>query len=491
MTHITYENWEPVIGLEIHAQLNTKSKIFSSAPNRFGDEPNTNIGVVDTGQPGSLPVLNKEVVHKAVQFGCAVQAKVALFSKFDRKSYFYPDSPRNFQITQFDQPIIIGGSVVAEVGDHSKHFAIHHAHLEDDAGMLKHFSTFAGVDYNRAGVPLIEIVSEPCMHSPKDASAYAMAIKAILQYLDISDCNMEEGSLRIDVNISVRPKGDKILRQKIEIKNLNSFNYMEMAIESEIRRQVRLYTEKPHEDPAKIISSGTFRFDVDKKETILMRQKEEADDYRYFPEPDLPPIVLTEAYIESVRATLPELPHQRFKRYVSELLLPIGSATILINEKRLADYFEEALKICNNPKNVCNWITAEFTGRFKDTGKNLLDSGISAAHIGKLVQMIVKGTITGKIAKSVADDMFAKPGTDPEQIVKENPDYLPMQDTSAIEPLVDEVLAANSQSVADYKAGKARAFDYLVGQVMKLCKGKASPPVVNELLTKKLGKLEG
>lgn len=486
MTDIAYENWEPVIGLEIHVQLNTKSKIFSSAPNRFGDEPNTNIGVVDTGQPGSLPVLNKEAVRKAVQFGCAVNAKVARFSKFDRKSYFYPDSPRNFQITQFDQPIVIGGSVVAEVGDQTKHFAIHHAHLEDDAGMLKHFSTFAGVDYNRAGVALIEIVSEPCMHSPKEASAYAMAVKAIMEYLDASDCNMEEGSLRMDVNISVRPKGDQKLRQKIEIKNLNSFNYMEMAIESEIRRQVRLYSERPHEDPAKVVTSGTFRFDVEKKETILMRQKEEADDYRYFPEPDLPPIVLTEEYIESVRASLPELPHERFKRYVSDLLIPVGSAAILINEKPLADYFEEALKICNSPKIVCNWITSEFTGRFKDTGKTLLGSGILAAHIGKLVQMIEKGTITGKIAKSVADVMFASPGKDPEQIVKENSDYQPIQDTSSIEPLVDEVLAANPQSVADFKAGKERAFDYLVGQVMKLCKGKASPSIVNELLTKKL-----
>ncbi len=486
MTDIAYENWEPVIGLEIHVQLNTRSKIFSSAPNRFGDEPNTNIGVVDTGQPGSLPVLNKEAVRKAVQFGCAVRGKVALFSKFDRKSYFYPDSPRNFQITQFEEPIVIGGSVVAEVGDKTKHFAIHHAHLEDDAGMLKHFSTFAGVDYNRAGVPLIEIVSEPCMHSPKEASAYAMAVKAIMVYLDASDCNMEEGSLRMDVNVSVRPKGDKKLRKKIEIKNLNSFNYMEMAIESEIRRQIQLYSAHPHEDPAKVLRSGTYRFDVDKKETILMRQKEEAEDYRYFPEPDLPPIVLTESYIEAVRAALPELPHQRFKRYVSELLLPIGSATILINEKRFADYFEEALKICNSPKNVCNWITVEFTGRFKDTGKHLLDSGIQASHIGKLVHMIESGKITGKIAKSVADEMFASPGKDPEQIVQENPDFQPMRDTSTIEPLVDEVLAANPQSIADYKAGKGRAFDFLVGQVMKLCRGKASPAVVNELLTKKL-----
>lgn len=486
MTQIDYENWEPVIGLEIHVQLNTKSKLFSRAPNHFGDEPNTNIGIVDTGQPGSLPVLNKEAVRKAVQLGCALNARVALKSRFDRKSYFYPDSPRNFQITQFDQPIIVGGSVVAEVGGTTKHFAVHHAHLEDDAGMLKHFSTFAGVDYNRAGVPLIEIVSEPCMHSPKEASAYAMAIKAIMQYIDASDCNMEEGSLRIDVNVSVRRIGETKMRKKIEIKNLNSFHYMELAIEAEIRRQIRLYTARPHEAPENVLQSGTYRFDVEKKETLLMRQKEAAEDYRYFPEPDLPPIFLKTEEIEAIRTALPELPHQRLKRYISAWQLPVGAASLLINEKRLADYFEEALKICNNPKNVCNWITVEFTGRFKDTGKNLLDSGILPAHIGRLVQLIDSGVITGKIAKSIADEMVATPGSDPEKIVKANPDYQPIQDTSSIEPLVNEVLDANAQSVADFKAGKSRAFDYLVGQVMKLCKGKASPSIVNELLTKKL-----
>lgn len=486
MSDVHYENWEPVIGLEIHVQLNTKTKIFSPVPNRFGDEPNTNIGVLCTGQPGALPVLNKEAVRKAVQFGCAVNANIALFSKFDRKSYFYPDSPRNFQITQFDQPIVIGGAIPVELGGETRYFPLHHAHLEDDAGMLKHFSTFAGVDFNRAGVPLIEIVSEPCMHSPKEAVGFAMAVKAIMQYLDASDCNMEEGSLRVDCNVSVRPKHDKKLRTKTEIKNLNSFSNMEMAVESEIRRQIQLYSAHPHEDPATLITQGTYRFDPDRKVTILMRQKETAQDYSYFPEPDLPPIVLKESYVEAIRAALPELPHQRFKRYVGELLLPVGSAAILINDKKLADYFEEALKVCNHPKNVCNWITVEFAGRFKDSGKTLLESGIHAAHVGKLVQLIEKGTITGKIAKSVADDMVAMPGADPELIVKKNPDYQPMGDVASIEPLVDQVLAAHPQSIADYKAGKERAFGFLVGQVMKLCSGKASPAVVNELLTKKL-----
>lgn len=486
MTDIHYENWEPVIGLEIHVQLNTKSKLFSAAPNHFGDEPNTNIGIVCTGQPGSLPVLNKEAVRKAIQFGCAVKGRVALHSRFDRKSYFYPDSPRNFQITQFDEPILKGGAVPAELGGVTRHFAIHHAHLEDDSGMLKHFSTFAGVDYNRAGAALLEIVSEPCMHSPKEASAYAMAIRSIMEYIDASDCNMEEGSLRIDVNISVRPKGEKKLRNKIEVKNLNSFHNMELAIESEIRRQIRLYETHPHTDPAEVLSSGTYRFDLDKRETVLMRQKEAADDYRYFPEPDLPPLILKTEEIEAIRAALPELPHERFMRYVEKLLLPVGSAELLVQNKRLADYFEEALAICNKPKAVCNWITVEFVGRFKDTGRDLLSAGIPAAHIGTLVQLIEKGVITGKIAKSVADDMVAHPGKDPASIIEENPDYTPLQDTSVIEPLVDAVLAANAESITAFKAGKGRAFDYLVGQVMKECKGKASPDIVNRLLRSRL-----
>jgi aspartyl-tRNA(Asn)/glutamyl-tRNA(Gln) amidotransferase subunit B len=486
MTDIAYELWQPVIGLEIHVQLNTKSKLFSRAPNRFGDEPNTNISDVCTGQPGTLPVLNKEAVRKAVQFGCAVHAKVAHFSKFDRKSYFYPDSPRNFQITQFDQPIVIGGTVTADVEGETKHFFINRAHLEDDAGMLKHFSTFAGVDYNRAGVPLIEIVSEPCIHSPKEAVAYATAIKAIMEYLEASDCNMEEGSLRVDANISVRLKTEKTLRNKIEIKNMNSFSNMEMALESEIRRQIRLYTMHPHEDPSKVINKGTYRFDPEKKETVLMRQKEDADDYRYFPEPDLVPIILSESYIEEIKNSLPELPHERFRRYVQELQLPASSASTLINDKALCDYFEEALQHCKNAKNLSNWLIVEFAGRIKETGKTLKQIGIVSEHVAKLVNMIEDGTITGKIAKSVADDMVAAPGKDCEEIVKANPDYQPLNDTSSIESMVDQVLSENAQSVSDFKAGKTKAFAFLVGQVMKLCKGKASPALVNEILTKKL-----
>lgn len=483
-----YDNWEAVIGLEIHAELNTKSKMFSSAPNRFGDEPNTNISVVCTGQPGSLPVINKEAVKKAVQFGCAIDANVAKFSKFDRKSYFYPDSPRNFQITQFDQPIILGGKVVAEVNGVEKEFAVNRAHLEDDAGMLKHFTNFAGVDYNRAGVPLIEIVSEPCIHTPEEAVAYASAVKAILQYIDASDCNMEEGSLRVDANVSVRLKGEKGLRTKIEIKNMNSFSNMEIALKAEIKRQIHEYINHPNKPLNEVIAQATYRFDPEKQEIVLMRKKESADDYRYFPEPDLVPIVLADAYIEDIRKALPELPLQRERRYVKDLGLSLHNAFFITRDKPTADYFEAALKDCLDAKALCNMIIGEFAGRFKDTGKSLLTSGILPEHVTKLVNMMKKGRITGPIAKEVVGDMIANPGKDPEQIVAENPDYAPFNDQDEIERIVDQVLADNPQSIIDFKAGRDKAFAFLVGQVMKQTKGKAPPQLVNDLINKKIAK---
>ena len=486
MTDIQYENWEPVIGLEIHVQLKTRSKLFASSPNRFGDEPNANIDIVDTGHPGALPVLNKEAVDKAIMFGCAIGAEIPLFSMFDRKSYFYPDSPRNFQITQFEHPIIVGGTITADVEGHTKTFTIHHAHLEDDAGMLRHFSDFAGVDYNRAGVPLLEIVSDPCIHSPKEATAYAMAIKAIMQYLDVSDCNMEEGSLRIDTNVSVRPKGDQTLRNKVEIKNLNSFANMEIGIVAEITRQIRAYTQYPHLDPNEVVPSATCRLDLEKKVTVVMRTKEEAKDYRYFPEPDLPPIALSKNYIETIRKNLPELPHERYKRYVEVLELTPYAASSLINEKSLADYFEKALQFCKNGRALCNWITVEFVGRLKEKGISLLKSGIIHEHVAKLVNYIDEKKITGRIAKDVADVMVQFPGRDPEIIIKENPNFQPIHDTSRIETLVDQVLEENQQSLSDLRAGKEKAFNFLVGQVMKLCQGTASPDVVKEVLTKKV-----
>ncbi len=477
--------FEPVIGLEIHVQLNTESKLFSSACNRFGDEPNVNISEVCTGQPGALPVLNQEAVKKAIHFGLAINAKISTNSTFERKSYFYPDSPRNFQITQLEHPIIIGGIVTAEVEGVKKEFQINRAHLEDDAGMLKHFSTFAGVDYNRAGVPLLEIVSEPVIYSSKEAVAYVMAIKGIMEYIDASDCNMEEGSLRVDANISVRKKGETTLRNKTEIKNMNSFTFLEMAVNAEIKRQIEIYTKYPNEDINTLITPGTYRWDADRKETILMRKKEAAADYRYFPEPDLPPLILSEEYIDSLRQTLPELPQDRYKRYITDLQLSEYNASLLISDKMICDFFEEAIKTSKNKKSLCNWITVEFLGRLKEKGINFKKSKLKPEQISKLVNLIEENVITGKIAKKIADEMVENPNLDCEKIIKDNPDYQPMDD-SKIEPIVEQVVKENEKSVIDYKQGKTKAFAFLVGQVMKLTKGKANPELVNKLLQKKL-----
>jgi aspartyl-tRNA(Asn)/glutamyl-tRNA(Gln) amidotransferase subunit B len=481
--------WEPIIGLEIHAELNTKSKLFSSDANHFGDEPNSNISEVSVALPGSLPVINSQAVKKAVQFGLSVGATVHEESRFDRKSYFYPDCPRNFQITQFEFPIITGGSVLAVVDGKEKEFQITRAHIEDDSGMLKHFTNFAGVDFNRAGVPLIEIVSEPCMHTPKDASAYAMAIKAILEYLDASDCNMEEGNLRFDVNVSVRKVGEKGFRNKIEIKNMNSFSNLELAIDHEIYRQIALYEANPDVNPNELIPQATYRWDPDKGQTVLMRKKESADDYRYFPEPDLLPLVITKEYIEDIRKTLPELPLQKEKRYVQTLGLAAHQAFFLASDKKLADYFESCLETCLNAKSLANWLMVEFPGRLKEKELSLPQTKITPNLVSELVNLIDQGQIHGKIAKSVADEMVLAPGTKPSEIVAKNPDYQPLNDRKAIETIVDTVVAENGESVTSYLAGRDRAFAFLVGQVMKATKGTASPQLVNDLLKEKIAML--
>jgi aspartyl-tRNA(Asn)/glutamyl-tRNA(Gln) amidotransferase subunit B len=483
-----HQDWESIIGLEIHVQLNTRTKLFSRAPNRFGDEPNTNIGLTDTGQPGTLPILNKAAVYKAVTLGCALNAEVSAFSAFDRKSYFYPDSPRNFQITQFFHPIIKRGSITALVGNTPKKFTITQAHLEDDAGMLKHFSNFAGVDYNRAGVPLIEIVSDPCIYSGQEASAFASALRSLLIYLDVSTCNMEEGAMRMDVNISVRKKGEKELRNKTEIKNLNSFMNMELAIEAEVNRQIAAYTQAPDHPHREVLPSTTMRFDVATKQTIIMRSKIEAEDYRYFPEPDLPPLCISQETIATIRASLPELPEQRYQRYLTALELSEYNARLLINDKSLSDYFEEGLKTCKNPKALCNWITVEFVGRLKEAGTDLLKIALPAEHIAFLVNQIEDKVLTGKIAKLVADEMVKIPSRHPREIIQSNPDFLPVTDQSQVESIVDEVIRKNPQSVADYRQGASKAFHYLIGQTMQASKGKASPEVVKKVLQDKLCK---
>lgn len=481
MTHYEYADWIPTIGLEVHVQLSTKTKLFSRAPNRYGDEPNTNVGIADTGQPGSLPCINAEAVKKAILFGLATHAEIQLVSKFDRKSYFYPDNPRNFQITQFEHPIMKGGFIEADVDGTLKRFDIHHAHIEDDTGMLKHFTSFSGIDYNRAGAPLIEVVSMPCMYSPKEAAAYAMALRSIMEYIGASDGNMEEGSLRIDVNVSVRKKEETKLRNKVEIKNMNSFSNMQLAIEAEILRQIRLYTD------GKEVPQATCRFDVASKEIIIMRTKESAEDYRYFPEPDLPPLIVTKEFIEKLRLSMPELPADRYRRYTDKLGISHYNAALLINDKKLCDVFEEGLKHAHeNAKALCNWMTVEFVGRIKSSGKTLSEFGLKAAHIAELVSLINNGTITGRIAKDVADEMVASPGVCPSDIIKANPNYRPMTDLSEIEKIVDAVVAQNTESVQDYHAGKEKAFQFLIGQVMKESKGKASPELVKNILKTKI-----
>ncbi len=484
---MSYGEWEAVVGIEIHAQLNTASKLFSSAPNSFGEEPNTNISVVCTGHPGTLPILNKEAVKKAVLFGCAVNSEILLYSKFDRKSYFYPDCPRNFQITQFEKPILKGGSITCEIDGVEKTMQLDRTHIEDDAGTCRHFSDFGGVDFNRAGVGLIEIVSTPCIGTtPHEMASFASHIRAILQYTDICNCNMEEGSLRIDCNVSVKKKDEDELRTKVEIKNMNSFSNMELALEQEIRRQIKLYAASPHKDPKEVVSQVTLRWDPTVKRSRMMRKKEGAEDYRYFPEPDLPPLVITQDYVDEIRSQMPELPHQRRKRYLEDIKLAKDSVDVLVNDKALSDYFEKALETCLNSRVLANWIIVEFLGRFKDSGVTLPTSEITPENVAKLVNMIEKKVITGKIAKKVADDMISSSGKDCEKIVQENPDYLPVHDEKEIEKIVDQILAENQQSVTDYRSGKPKAFGFLVGQVMKASKGKASPGVVNALLKKKL-----
>lgn len=479
---IAHTEWESVIGLEVHVELNTESKLFSPARNHFGDEPNTNISPVCTGMPGSLPVLNKDAVRKAVLFGCAVEGDVALFSRFDRKSYFYPDSPRNFQITQYEHPIVRGGCIRAVVEGEEKTFELAQTHLEDDAGMLKHFGDFAGVDYNRAGVPLIEIVSKPCMFSAEDAVAYANALVSILGYIGISDCNMEEGSIRFDVNISVRPRGSRELRNKVEIKNMNSFTFMAQALEAEKRRQIEEYLSYPNEDPKKVVPAATYRWDPEKKKTVLMRLKERAEDYMYFVEPDLPVLQITETYIDEVRQTLPELPHSKYMRYITDFDIAEDLAMILVGDRHTAHFFETATMSCKNYRALSNWITVEFAGRCKARGKMLPFTGILPEWVAQLVNFIDRGVITGKIAKEIADRMVSSFGESPEDILRRHPSLLPMTDDHALRAIVKEVVAQNTASVADYKNGKAKALGFLVGQIMKRTEGKAPPKRVNELL---------
>lgn len=482
------DSWEVIIGLEIHLQLNTKTKLFSSSLNQFGAEPNTNIDFVNTAQPGSMPILNQAAVDKAIALGLALGSKIATVSSFDRKSYFYPDCPRNFQITQFFHPILEGGSVKALVDGEEKTFFIDRAHLEDDAGMIRHFTDFAGVDFNRAGTPLIEIVSTPCMSSAKEAAAYAKAIKAIAEYIEVSDCQLEEGSFRIDTNVSVRPKGETAFRNKVEVKNINSFAHMEMAIEDQIQKQISAYIAEPEKDPALVVKSATARFDLKTKSTSIMREKESASDYRYSIEPDLPPLHVSAEDIDAIKKELPELPHARSERYISKLGLTPYFADLLVTQKPLSDYFEKALKFTSHGQELCKWIAMEFVGRLKEADMRLETSDIPPKDVANLVNLLMDRKITGRIAKEMADIMCEHIGKSPEKILAENPHFVALDDTSQIEEMVTKVLEANPDSIEAFKNGKDRAFNFLVGQVMKESKGMASPDIVKQLLTDKLKK---
>jgi aspartyl-tRNA(Asn)/glutamyl-tRNA(Gln) amidotransferase subunit B len=480
--------WEVVIGLETHAQLSTVSKIFSAASTAFGAAPNTQACAVDLALPGVLPVLNKGAVERAVRFGLAVGAKINRRSIFARKNYFYPDLPKGYQISQYETPIVEGGSLTIRVGPSGteKTVQLTRAHLEEDAGKSLHedFHGATGIDLNRAGTPLLEIVTEPDMRSSAEAVAYAKALHALVRWIGICDGNMQEGSFRCDANVSVRPMGTEQLGTRCEIKNLNSFRFLEKAIEFEVRRQIEVI-----EDGGRVIQE-TRLYDPDKDETRSMRSKEDAHDYRYFPDPDLLPLAVSEATLEDIRASLPELPQAKQARFAASYGINAYDAAMLTSSRELADYFEATVRGADDKtaKLCANWITGQLNARLNDDNLDITQSKIDSAQLRRLVDRVADGAISGNTAKTVFDAIWAgeAAGTDAADIIIKNKGLQQISDTGAIEKIVDAVLAANAQQVADYKAGKEKAFNSLVGQAMKATKGKANPQQVNELLKRKL-----
>ena len=476
-------NWEVVIGLEIHTQLATQSKIFSGAATAYGAEPNTQACLVDLGYPGVLPVLNAEVVHMAVMFGLAVNATIAPRSVFARKNYFYPDLPKGYQISQYELPIVERGELFIEDADgNEKRIGITRAHLEEDAGKSVHegFDRSSGIDLNRAGTPLLEIVSEPDLRSAKEAVAYMKKIHAIVRYLGISDGNMQEGSFRCDANVSVRPRGQKAFGTRAELKNLNSFRFVERAINFEIERQIDLI-----EDGGEVVQE-TRLYDADKDETRSMRSKEEANDYRYFPDPDLLPVEIEADYVARVRKQLPELPDAKRARFVEQYGIKKDDAAILTLSRPLADYYEQAVDAAGTDAQlVANWVVGDLSAALNRDGLDIEDSRVSAEALAGLLGRIADNTISGKIAKQVFEAMWAGEGSADEII--EARGLRQITDTSAIETVVDKVIAANPGQVAEYRAGKDRLIGFFVGQVMKETGGQANPGQVNQILKAKLG----
>ncbi|MDH3342370.1 MAG: Asp-tRNA(Asn)/Glu-tRNA(Gln) amidotransferase subunit GatB [Gammaproteobacteria bacterium] len=474
-------NWEVVIGLEIHCQLATKSKIFSGSSTAYGAEPNTQANAVDLALPGVLPVFNKEALRLAVKFGLAVDAEIGMRSVFDRKNYFYPDSPKAYQITQMDHPIVGKGYMDIELENgETKRIGITRAHLEEDAGKSMHgsFHGMTGIDLNRAGTPLIEIVSEPDMRSAKEAVAYMRKIHSLVRYIDISDGNMQEGSFRCDANVSVRPKGQQEFGTRAELKNINSFRFVEKAINIEIERQIDVI-----EDGGKVVQE-TRLYDAEKNETRSMRSKEEANDYRYFPDPDLLPVVIDEAYVDAIRKELPELPEQKKQRYIKDFELSSYDADVITSSKELAAYFESVQAKCGDAKLAANWVTGELAARLNKEEIEIAEAKVDAEAFAGLLERIKDNTISGKIAKDVLEAMWNGEGSADEVI--ESKGLKQITDSSAIEAMVDEVIANNPNQFEELKGGKDKMMGFFVGQVMKASGGKANPGQVNQIMKKRL-----
>jgi aspartyl-tRNA(Asn)/glutamyl-tRNA(Gln) amidotransferase subunit B len=482
--------WEVVIGMETHAQLSTQSKIFSGASTQFGAEPNTQACPVDLALPGVLPVMNKGAVERAIQFGLAIGAKVASQSIFARKNYFYPDLPKGYQISQYEIPVVQGGtlSFVMEKDGKAEMRTVQltRAHLEEDAGKSLHedYHGMTGIDLNRAGTPLLEIVTEPDMRSAAEAVAYAKALHSLVVWLGICDGNMQEGSFRCDANVSVRPVGQKEFGTRCEIKNLNSFRFLEEAINYEVRRQIELI-----EDGGKVVQE-TRLYDPDRKETRSMRSKEDAQDYRYFPDPDLPPLVIAQDWIERVKSSMPELPGAMRERFVKDYGLPEYDASVLTQSKAMASYFEGVVAKAGKEqaKPAANWLMGDVSSTLNREGVDIADAPVKAVQLAVLLQRIADGTISNKIAKEVFAGMWEAP-SDKETLaddIIEAKGLKQISDSGALEKIVDEVLAANAKSVEEYRSGKEKAFNAIIGQAMKATKGKANPAQLTELLKKKL-----
>lgn len=475
---MSFRGYEAVIGLEVHVQLKTESKMFCADSTEFEAGDNENTSPVSVGMPGTLPVVNKRAIEYSIRTGLALSCDIRRKSVFSRKNYFYPDLPKGYQISQYDLPLCEKGKVTFMVDGAERTISIERAHMEEDAGKSNHHGEYTLVNYNRAGIPLLEIVSGPDMRSAAEAAEYARTIRQIVRYLDVCDGNLEEGSMRCDCNVSVRKVGAEKFGTKVEIKNINSFRFVEKAIEFEIERQVDLV-----ERGEKIIQE-TRLWDPDKNKTFSMRTKEDAQDYRYFPDPDLLPVVVTDSMIAKIRSELPELPLARAKRFISAHGLPEYDAFVLTAERELADFYENTAKVCNNHKAASNWIMTELLRELNQAQKQIQDSPVSPEMLGQMIGLIDAGTISGKIAKTVFIEMW-KTGGDPAAIVKEK-GLVQITDTSAIEKIVDEVLAANAAQVADYRGGRTKLFGFFVGAVMKASKGQANPDLVNQLLQDKL-----